>query len=141
MGLHKVERAFPFPLCLFLNSSSFLPPLALNRTGISSPFRSYTTRFLANRYNPRFFALAEHEHPGGGHKDPAHPRHLPQAGARHRGIRGGEGRGDLEANLRQALDHEKLPRRLWHVWVSEREEIQHQRLQVRAELCVRRKFL
>lgn len=144
MDLHKGGKVFfcfpvvSFPKQLFL-SASVCSAVTLSRTGFCSPPQSLHYQFPRRPVSLVFFMLTEHEHPGGGHKDPCHPRHLPQAGACHRGLRGGEGRRDLEADLRQALDYEKFPSCLWHVWISEREEIQHQRLQVRAELCMRHK--
>lgn len=45
-------------------------------------------------------SLAESEYPGGGRQDPGDTGQLSQAGPSDGGLRGGEGRGPLEADLR-----------------------------------------
>ena len=72
----------------------------------------------------------EYEHPGGGRAYPCHSVILPEARARDGGLRGGEGRGEMEADLRCRLDPAQQQSHLWHVWFPWGEEVQRQSLQV-----------
>lgn len=82
----------------------------------------------------KLFLFLEHKYPSGRCPNPSHPGCLPQAFAHYRRVCGSKRRRCLETDLWQKLDHKKFPSHLWHVWVSGREEIQHQYLQVRRML-------
>lgn len=73
---------------------------------------------------------AELGHPGGGRADPGHPVGAAEARPGGGGIRGGEGRRQVEADLRQRLEPAGRQGRLRHVRLPRREELQRPGLQV-----------
>lgn len=73
---------------------------------------------------------AELGHPGGGRADPGHLVGAAEARPGGGGIRGGEGRRQVEADLRQRLEPPGRQGRLRHVWLPRREELQRPSLQV-----------